>query len=199
MHMRMANLSQCAEVIPGFSTKGAISDNPDGTVQVITAQHLNKGETYRYRPEHRLKIVPPRLSEKYMLKPGDILFMSRGTNNYAVLLAELPHPSIAPLTFYILKPRAGVLPAYLAWCLNQEPVKALINSIRTGAATPLVPRDAFADIMIPLPAMNIQERVADLSHLQAREDALLRRLEEETERMHRLTGQRILSHLTGVI
>ncbi len=190
-------IRDCAEVLPGFSSKSAIIDEPGGSVQVITAQHLTKGAPYSYLPGHRLRIAPPRASERYMLRPGDILFMSRGVNNYAVLLEQLPTLAIAPLSFYILKPKAGVLPAYLSWCLNQEPVKARINSIRTGAATPLVPRDAFADIMIPLPAMNIQERIAELFYLQAREGALLRRLEEETDRMHRMTGLRILSQLTG--
>ncbi len=199
MNIDLVSITHCAQVISGYSAKGAIADDPNGRVQVITAQHLTKGEPYNYRPAHRLRITPPRDSDKYNLEPGDILFMSRGSNNYAVLLENIPQPAIAPLTFFILKPKTGVVPAYLAWCLNQEPVKAQINAIRTGAGTPMIPRKAFSEITIPLPSLDKQLSLAALADLQARETALLQQLVQETERMHRLTGQRVLINLTGAI
>ena len=186
-------------MLPGFSAKGAIIDELDGTVQVVMAQHLTKGEQYHYRPEHRLKITPPRNGEKYLIKPGDILFMSRGVNNYAVLIEDIPQPAIAPLTFYILRPRGEVIPAYLAWCLNQEPAREQISSIRTGAGTPMVPRNGLAEITIPLPPLDVQQQLATFADLQAREAKLLRELVDETERMRRLAGQRLLTKLIGAI
>ncbi len=197
MRIKMVRIKECAEVLPGFSAKSAIFDEPGGTVQVVTAQHLTKGEPYRYREEHRTRIVPPRSAEKYLLGPGDLLFMSRGVNNYSVLLEDFPQPAIAPLTFFILKPKRNVIvPAYLDWCLDQDVVKLKLNEIRTGAGTPMIPRQEFAEIEIPLPAMAVQQRVAELAGLQTRERTLLRQLFEETERLQRLTGQRILSSLT---
>jgi len=163
---------------------------------VITAQHLSKGEPYRYQEAHRLRVRPPRAGERYLLNSGDILFMARGVKGYAVLLEDLPQPAMAPLTFLILKPKPNVVPAYLSWCLNQQPVRAQLNEIRTGAGTPMIPRREFGEITIPLPPMALQKRIAALAGLQAREAALLRRLTEETERLHRLTGQRILIRLT---
>ncbi|UFS72654.1 restriction endonuclease subunit S [Geomonas sp. RF6] len=188
-------IEDCAEVRSGFSAKGAIESEPDGAVQVITAQHLRKGEPYLYREEHTLRISPSRSTEKYHVIPGDILFMSRGANNYAVLIADIPQPAIAPLTFYILKPKANVLSPYLAWCINQEGVRAQLNEIRTGAGTPLIPRREFGEIVIPLPPLEVQRRIAAVADLQARERSLLHQLVEETERLHRLTGQQLLSRL----
>ena len=83
--------------------------------------------------------------------------MSRGSNNYAVLLEEFPRPAIAPLTFFILKPKPIVNPVYLTWCLNQETVKAKLNEIRTGAGTPMIPRQEFSEIIIPLPPLDVQK------------------------------------------
>ena len=122
--------------------------------------------------------------------------MSRGSNNYAVLLEEFPQPAIAPLTFFILKPKPIVNPTYLTWCLNQETLKAKLNEIRTGAGTPMIPRQEFSEIIIPLPSLDVQQRIADLAGLQARERGLLQKLIEETERLYRITGSQILSHLT---
>lgn len=196
MTIKNVHIRDCAEVLPGFSAKNAVFDEPGGTIQVITAQHLTKGEPYRYKKEHRTRIVPPRSVEKYLVEPGDILFMSRGANNYSILLEEFPQPAIAPLTFFILKPKPTVVPAYLAWCISQEPVKAQLNGIRTGAGTPMIPRNEFAEIVIPLPAKAMQQRIATLANLQTLERVLLQRLIEETERLQRLTGQQVLAHLT---
>jgi restriction endonuclease S subunit len=197
MKTKLIRIQDCAEVQPGFSAKGAIGNEPGGTLQVITAQHLTKGEPYRYQDEHKLLIVPSRSSENYLVVPGDIIFMSRGSTNYAVLLVEIPQPAIAPLTFYILKPKSNVFPAYLAWCINQETVKAQLNEIRTGAATPMIPRQEFGEILIPLPPLDIQRRIAKLDALQTRERTLLKQLVDEAERLHRLAGLQLISHLTN--
>ena len=195
MNRRAARIKDCAEVLSGFSAKGAIIDEPGGTVQVITAQHLSKGEPYRYREEHKLRIKLPRVSEKYLLEFGDILFMSRGPKNYAVLLEDFPRPAIAPLTFFILKPKSNIIPAYLAWCLNQEPVKTQLNEIRTGAGTPMIPRQEFGEMTIPLPSVAMQKRIAALANLQSRETSLLRDLIQKTEHLQKLTGRARLDRL----
>ena len=197
MTIKNIRIKDCAEVRSGFSPKGAIVNAPEGTLQVITAQHLNRGESYRYEAEHKLVITPPRFSEKYLVKPSDILFMSRGANNYAVLVESVPQPAIAPLTFLILKPKPGVIPAYLAWCINQEPVKAKLNEMRMGAGTPMIPRREFEEIIIPLPPLSTQQRIATLADLQAKEKILLKQLVEETERLHATAGKQLLYNLTN--
>jgi restriction endonuclease S subunit len=189
-------LIDCAEVQPGYSAKTALTHDPQGSVQVITAQHLTRGEPYQYKKEHKMLIAPPRFYESYLVQPGDILFMSRGANNYAVPIESVPQPAIAPLTYFILKPKPGVLSGYLAWCLNQEPVKGQLNEMRMGAGTPMIPRKEFEKIIIPLPPIAVQKRIAMLADLQTKEKALLKQLVEETERLHAITGRHLLTNRT---
>jgi hypothetical protein len=195
MKVKIATIHYCAEVQSGYSFKGAVADEPGGTLQVITAQHLDKDEPYRYREEHRLRIVPSRSCEKYLVNPGDILFMSRGAANYPVLI-EMTPPAIAPLSFFIIKPRVHVLPQYLAWCLGQEPFKDRLNEIRTGAGTPMIPSSEFKNLTIPLPPLEVQQRIAKLAALQVQEKALFRQLMNESGRLQQLAGKRIFSRLT---
>lgn len=195
MTIKNVQIKDCAIVLPGFSAKGAIMDEPGGTLHIIVARHLTEGEPYYYRDEHRLRITPPRSYERYLLDPGDILFMSRGVRNYAVLLERFPQPAIAPLSFFIIKAKKGVVPAYLTWCLNQPLVEAQLNEIRTGAGTPMIPRQEFIEICIPLPPIVMQEKIASLAALQQQERKLRQRLVEETGHLHRLTGQKLLTHL----
>lgn len=197
MTIKNVRIQYCADVRPGFSAKSAIINEPDGTLQVITAQHVTKGEPYRYSEEHTLLITPPKFYDKYLVTAGDILFMSRGANNYAVVVESVPNPTIAPLTFFIIRPKQNVLSEYLAWYLNQEMAKAKLNEIRAGAGTPMIPSNAFREISIPLPPLATQKQIAKLGTLQMREKHLLQQMVDETDRLQQAIGKTLLSNMTN--
>lgn len=194
MNYKYVRIEDCADVRPGFSAKSAIVNEPEGTLQVIAAQHITKGETYRYHEDHALLITPPKFYEKYTVAAGDVLFMSRGTNNYAVLIESVPEPAIAPLTFFIIKAKQNAVPEYLAWYLNQEMMKARLNEIRAGAGTPMIPSKEFRELTIPLPPLATQQRIAELGRLQMREKQLIQQLAKETERLHEAIGRSLFSN-----
>lgn len=194
MTIKYLRIQDCADVRPGFSAKSAIVNDSEGTLQVIAAQHITKGEPYRYNEEHALLISPPKFYDKYLVTAGDILFMSRGINNYAVLVESVPSPAIAPLTFFIIHPKQNVLSEYLVWCLNQEVVKARLNEIRAGAGTPMIPSNAFREISIPLPPLTIQKRIAEIGRLQMLEKQLLQQLTDSTDQLHKAIGKKLLSN-----
>ena len=185
----------CAEVLPGFSLKKAVTHNPEGTHQIILAKHLPQFGPYHFLDEHALRIVPERPVKKYLLAKGDILFMPRGVNNYAVIIESISPNAVAAGSFYILRAKDGVEPAYLTWVLNQTSVQANISTIRTGAGTPLVSRAIFKDIKIVLPPIEEQRRIAQIGSLIDKENRLLKMINEEIERKHRLVGQQITSML----
>lgn len=192
MTIKNVRMQDCADVRPGFSAKSAIVNDPEGTLHVIAAQHITKGEPYRYIEEHLLLISPPKFYEKYLVTPGDILFMSRGINNYAVLVESVPSPAIAPLTFFIIRPKQNVLSEYLVWYLNQEMMKAKLNEIRAGVGTPMIPSNAFRKISIPLPPLATQRRIAELGRLQMLEKQLLQELIDATDQLHKAVGRKLL-------
>jgi hypothetical protein len=192
MAIKNVRIEDCADVQPGFSAKSAIVSEPDGSLQVITAQHITRGEVYRHKEDHALLIVPPKFYEKYLVTAGDLLFMSRGTSNYAVLIESVPDPTIAPLTFFIIRPKPNVLPEYLAWYLNQDMMKSKLNEIRSGAGTPMIPSKEFRELSIPLPPLATQKKIAELGRLQMRERQLLRQLADETDRLHQSIGRSLI-------
>lgn len=198
MSLTNLRIEDCADVRPGFSAKSAIVHEPEGTLQVITAQHIGKGEAYRYHENHALRIVPPKFYEKYLVAAGDILLMSRGANNYAVLMESVFDPTIAPLTFFIIRPKNNVLPEYLAWYLNSDMMKVKLNEIRTGVGTPMILTKEFRDLTIALPPLVTQKKIAQLGQLQMREKRLLRELMDETDRMHQSIGKSLFLNSTSL-
>lgn len=191
MKTQIVRIMDCAGVLPGFSTQGALRDEPGGTYQVIMGKHLTQGNPYSYKKEDRLRIKSERDLGRYVLKSGDILYLSRGAVTYPILIEEIPEPTVAPVTFFILSPKPNIVPAYLVWCLEQPQAEAQLAALRTGAGTPTIPRKGFMEITIPLPDMATQHRIADFWRLHYRERELRKQLLDETTRLYCLVGQRI--------
>ncbi len=192
---RVLTLRECAEVLPGFSIAGRLQHDPKGTHQVIITRHLADGLPYKYDTSQELRIVPRRDTAPYEVHRGDVLFMSRGTQNRAWVVAEVPDPTIAPVSFYILRPGESLDGGYLAWYLNQAPAQGAIGQLRTGAGTPLVQRDAFQSLNVVLPPLDVQREIATLGVLLARERDLRQRLADATGRAHAALGANIIETL----
>lgn len=196
MRTHMARIADCAGVLPGYALKARAEHEPEGSFQVVMAKHLSNCTPYRYVSGHELRMTPKGKAEKYRVLVGDVLFISRGTRNCAAVVEFIPEDTIASATFYILRPTAQVDSGYLAWCLNQPPVQAQISQVRTGAGTPIVQRSVFADIVIPLPPMIEQQRLAKLGQLMTKEQQLRKRLVDATETYHQAIGSRLISQLS---
>jgi len=189
------HISDCAVVLPGFSIKTRVEHEPDGTHQVLMAKHLKESRPYCYEDDHEIRITPAPAANKYLLKTGDIVFISRGIRNSAHVIEQAPMCTVASSTLYILRVNPGVDACYLAWCINQSPIQAAIKKARTGASTPIVQRDKFAEIIVPMPCGEKQRKIAALAALMNREKELREKLLEQTIIYHKEVGRRLLSKL----
>jgi hypothetical protein len=124
-----------------------------------------------------------------------VLFMSRGTQNRAWVVERVPDPTIAPVSFYIIRPQDGLDGGYLAWYLNQPPAQGEIRQLRTGAGTPIVQREAFQLLEVLLPPLDMQRDIAALGVLLAQERNLRERLTDATKRAHAALGANIIDTL----
>ncbi len=197
MNAQPTRIADCAEVLPGYALKARAEHAPEGTHQVIMGKHVAEGLSYRYLPEHELRITPKGSLEKYLVREGDVLFVSRGSRNCAAVVESVPEPTVASATFYILRSHDGIDPAWLAWCLNQPPIQARIARVRTGAGTPIIQRRIFAELTLPVPPLDIQRQLAELGKLTMKERTLRQALLEQTERLHRALGEKLLQQMTS--
>lgn len=198
MPAKIRKLSDCAEVLPGYSLKARADHEPEGTFQVVMAKHIPDGMDYEYIDFHELRITPKGTTDKYEVHNGDVLFISRGTRNQAVVVKNVPEKTIASATLYILKVKEGIDPAYLAWTLNQSPVQSQITQIRTGAGTPIVQRKLIVELEIPVPSLEKQKQIAEVGRLTLREKDLQNELVELTGLKCNLIGQQLLGQLYEV-
>jgi hypothetical protein len=193
---QLTRLSAVADILPGYSVKGRVVHDPTGSIQIVMGRHLRNNTAYHYADEDELRIQPPRKTAPYRVGPGDVLFTARGKTNHATLLAQVPEQTIASSTFYIVRARTGLEPAYLAWALNQPAAQAAIAQVRTGAGVAIVQRRAFTQIVIPVPDRETQQHIGRLAELMGRERQLLQRLSDETARHHQMLGHCLWTRLS---
>jgi hypothetical protein len=185
------SIADLVEILPGLSTGGPLAHTADGSHQVLLSRHLVPGLPYRYSAAHEFRINPGRDARRYEVRPGDVLIMSRGTRNVASWIESVPDRSVAPVSFYILRPGSAVHPGYLAWFLNQPGAQRAIGDIRTGAGTPIVQRGPFSEMPIPVPDLSVQRVIASLGEAMVRERLILERLTDATTRLHEMTSEQI--------
>src|SRR5690606_10932955 len=157
----------------GYSFRGKIEDDPNGVLKVIQLKDLIN--EYTVIGDECYKVSAEGIKEKYILKDGDILFISKGQNNNAVAFSShnTQGTFIASSALFVIEVnRTEANPNYIAWYINQLPVQNYITQNLTGTYTPTVNRKVVENIPIQLPALEEQTKIAALGNLAVQEKTL---------------------------
>ena len=173
-------LKNIAEIQSGHLSRRKIEPREKGTHFLLQARDVD-GHRLAYRTDAMLRFSPDTSHRDWVLKTDDILFMARGARNFSILLEKIPEPALAAACFFIVRvTKNEVLPGYLCWHLNQAPVKYyLARHSGRGVHMPVVKRSVLEKIDVPIPPLEIQKRIEELTRLMGQEQALLFRLAEK--------------------
>lgn len=166
--MKIARLIESA--VTGYQFRGRIEPSANGNVAVLQVKDLKDGGEIRI--EDLAMIQVDKDIESYAVKPGDVLFLSRGHNLFATTLADPPPNMIVPNYFYILRPKPVVLPAYLAWFINSPKAQTQLRLVHTGSHMPMVSKSDFLQLEIDVPPLSVQGTIVALDELSRREQRL---------------------------
>lgn len=194
-------LAAVAEITSGLSIPEAIRHTPDGRFPILLPRHIDgDGRPFVYDENvHAMRMdLDERLAMRarsYRIHPGDVVFMSRGEKNRAAIIYSCPEEMVAPVAFFIIRPRSkDVSAGYLAWYLNQTPAQVFIAQHRTGAGTPIVQRQSFGELPLVLPPLAQQRSIAHLGELMQHELSLIERLAVTVATRNRVLGQILINN-----
>lgn len=170
-------LGSIAKVQSGHISRGRIEPREDGTHFLLQARDVD-AERLTYWKDTLIRFNPVLSQKDWILKKGDILFMARGARNFSVLLNDIQEPALAAACFFIIRVSSEkIVPSFLWWYLNQSPVeKYLRTHTGRGVHMPVVRRAALENIDIPVPPLEIQNKIAELDVLMREEQELLDKL-----------------------
>lgn len=198
-----ASIRDITEIQIGYQFREKLDMASDGTHQVIQVKDIDPDNDHRLVPSSLYRVTPKRDASRYEVANGDVIFLSKGRRNFATLvdsvLEELPWlkpdgsestvtiKTIVAGYFFILHlNRNDIDPAYLVWVINQPPAQSYLQSVSRGSGMPFIPKDAFADLEINIPPMDVQRKIVELHYLSRHEQQLIHQL--ATKRAELVSG-----------
>ena len=181
-------LCAIAEISLGYPFRTGIKAIPGATTAVVQMRDTSCTDGIDWPSCVRTEL--PGRREPDWLKRGDILFPTRGNLSCATLVDETIGgiQAVAAPHFFLLRvSRPDVLPAYLAWWLNQEPAQRhLEQNAQSSTLVRNIARPVLETTPVVLPPLPRQEQIVGLANAMQREDALLHRLRQTNQQI--MTG-----------
>lgn len=160
--MRQTTLSNLAVIKPGYPFRGRIEPTQPATVAVVQMKDIRTNLSVDWTSCTASNLPGKRTPD--WLAAGDILMAGRGSRSYAVLLdASTPTNAVAAPHFFHIQPdRQQVVPAYLAWLLNQQPCQHYLDRNAEGSYTKSLRRHVLEALPLILPSLQRQRQYRQL-------------------------------------
>lgn len=161
-------LSEIAELKIGFQSREGIRFDPSGSHQLIQARDVNDRDEIKW--SGLMRINPTGASSKNELLQNDILFLARGEANFSILIEREADPVLAANTFYIIRVvQPVVMPQFVCWWLNQVPAQEYIKLHKNVGTISFISVSKLSNLEIPIPPIEIQNKIVTLISLSRRE------------------------------
>lgn len=123
-------------------------------------------------------LVTDGISEKHLLKDGDVLFAAKGYKNFAAVFENHNEPAVASTSFFVIRPAdKRVLSQYLAWFLNNPTTQTLLKGQAIGTSIPSISKLVLENLEITVPSIEIQKAILQITQLRNKEKSLKQEIE----------------------
>ena len=123
-----------------------------------------------------------KISDKHLLKPGDVLFAAKGTKNFAAVFENQNPPSVASTSFFVIRLTDNrILPHYLMWFLNHPVTQKILKRLAIGTSLASISKAVLEELEISYPEAEKQIAIYKISQLRNRERNLKNQIESLRE------------------
>lgn len=174
-------LTELTELSAGYAFRAALADEPAGDVRVV-AMAQSVGDVLTASVELP-QIAFSGITAKLELAAGDVLFRPRGVSTQAIYVESVKAPCIfaAPLVRIRVNDPQQLDSWYLHWVLNSPQIQRDINAQARGTMIRMVSLQSLRNLAIPVPPIQVQQKIAEVARLQREERTLSEALMEKTQ------------------
>ncbi len=155
------SLHEFAHIAAGYPLRSSVDALPDGDVAVIQMANVDPESGVDWHRARRITL--PSAREDNFLQQGDVIFTTRGTRNFALLISDATTQAVCSPHFFVIRvtdPR--VAPAFLAWQLNQSSAQAYFQRSATGTDILNIRREVLERMKIAVPSLAVQQAICGL-------------------------------------
>lgn len=162
----------------GYSFRTRLESMVTGTVSVIQMKDL----TDQNRVDHNALVLVDMETPKehHLVKPGDLIFRSRGLTTNSAILLDDPGTAVvaAPLLRIRVKAR-DLMPEYLNWFISQKPAQTFFASQAKGTTQRMISKEALEELEVFVPSLDRQRVIVSLASLAEEEQHIMENLAEK--------------------
>lgn len=169
-------LGSVVKVRSGYPFRGSIDEFVDGDSLAVQMKDVDSERGVNWAGVIRTSIGGRKQPD--WLKAGDVLFVPKGARFYAVCVDEPPSPAVCSPHFFHLQvvSHAHLLPAYLAWQINQPPFQRQLQQAAEGSSQLSIRRPVLESLSLSVPSLVDQHRIVALAELARQERRALHQL-----------------------
>ena len=151
---------------------------PAGIGELVYLQSKHFDEYGQLHAVLHTDLTADGISEKHLLKDGDVLFAAKGTKNFAAVFENHNEPSVASTSFFVIRPTdKKLLPQYLAWVLNSHTTQTLLKGQAIGTSIPSISKQVLENLEIAVPSIETQKAILQITKLRNKEKSLKQKIE----------------------
>lgn len=176
------SLGSAVEVRSGYPFRGSIDESVGGDVLAVQMKDVDPEGGVSWASVTRTSLTGRKQPD--WLKAGDVLFVSKGARFYAVCIDKPPSPAVCSPHFFHLQvaPHGRLLPAFLAWQINQSPFQRQLQQAAEGSSQLSIRRPVLESLTLRVPPLADQHRIVALAELAGQERRALHQLIRNRER-----------------
>ena len=186
-------LSDVADIRLGHPFRGSIREIPDGSVRVVQIRDLTRAGLKDRDALVRTEVEGRK--EPDWLQDQDVLLVARGSTSYAAPMIQPPERTVCSQHIYVvrLKEPERLLPAFLAWQLNQSPAQRYLRQSAEGSHQLSIRRSVLDAIQVRIPPLDQQRTVVELERLARMEREAMHSLIKNRETELAILAERLLA------
>jgi restriction endonuclease S subunit len=117
------------------------------------------------------------ISEKHILKQGDVIFAAKGSKNFAARFDLKDMSAAASTSFFVIRIfEQNILPEYLTWYLNHQTTMKYLKSFARGTSIASISKEVLNDLEIIIPSLEKQQLIFKIDNLRSSERQITRKL-----------------------
>lgn len=118
------------------------------------------------------------ISERHLLKSGDLVFAAKGWKNFAAVYDNSRFPAVASTSFLVISLSVDYfVPKFLAWWVNSPGVQEFLKGKAKGTSIPSITKAQLQELEVLIFPKDVQEALVRLSELRKKEKMILADIE----------------------
>lgn len=173
-------LTNIATIHTGIFVKPALK----GEIVYLQAKHFDENGLIRAALHPDLKL--DNLTQKHLLRHGDVLFAAKGTKNFAAWYESKNQPSVASTSFFVIRVQENfsnkILPEFLVWLINHPTAQKFLKGKAIGTSIVSISKTVLEELEISIPDVQTQKAILKINQLHNTEKRLKQQIETLREK-----------------